>query len=184
MGLDSISTELQRMIHTCPRTLSQFSKYAHFPSRQISISITDFLRQYLWIPAVFNGPCFLAIKLCLLFFYRRIFLVHQKWLRIFWWINLVYAVLWFFGSTLYYILQCLPANYYWERLYQRFHVRPPYPIHGECNAAKTAQVALPLIFSLISDFALLSIPIVTLARMQMSLRRKIALTGLFLLGLL
>ena len=140
--------------------------------------------KYFWIPAVFNGPCFLTIKLCLLFFYRRLFLVNQKWLRLFWWVNLTYAVLWFVGSTLYYILQCLPVNYYWERFYQRFHVQPPNPVHGECNAATTAQVGLPLIFSLISDFALLLLPIVTLARLQMSLRRKASLLALFSLGLL
>ena len=110
--------------------------------------------------------------------------MNQKWLRLFWWINLVYAVLWFIGSILYYISQCLPVDYYWERLYPRFHVQPPYRLQGECRAATPAQVALPLIFSLISDFALLSIPIITLARMQMSLRRKIALIALFLLGLL
>lgn len=133
---------------------------------------------------MFNGPCFLAIKLCLLFFYRRIFLVNQRWLRIFWWTNLVYAVLWFIGSTLYYILQCLPVSYYWERLYQRFHVSPAYPVHGQCDAATTAQVALPLIFSLISDFALLFLPLFTLAKLHMSLKRKVALLALFSLGFL
>ena len=39
---------------------------------------------------------FLAIKLTLLFFYKRLFLVANPKLRIFWWANLVYNVLWFF----------------------------------------------------------------------------------------
>jgi hypothetical protein len=55
---------------------------------------------------VLTGPTFTFIKLTLLFFYRRICLVNQKWLRIAWWAILVYVILWFFGATGFYLFQC------------------------------------------------------------------------------
>ncbi|KAL9074713.1 MAG: hypothetical protein Q9161_002082 [Pseudevernia consocians] len=138
--------------------------------------------KYIWITSVLNGPCFLSIKLSLLFFYRRIFLVNQHWLRIFWWINLVYAVLWFFGSTLDFVFQCVPVSFYWERSYLRFPDAPP-SVHGECHASANWQVAMPIIFSVISDFALLGLPVASLMGLNMSKKQKTALIAIFSVGL-
>jgi hypothetical protein len=55
---------------------------------------------------VLTGPTYTFIKLTLLFFYRRIFLDNQKWLRIAWWAILVYVILWFFGAIGFYLFQC------------------------------------------------------------------------------
>ncbi|KAL2045827.1 hypothetical protein ABVK25_012032 [Lepraria finkii] len=138
----------------------------------------------LYINAVFTGPCFAGIKISLLWYYRRTFLVHQKWLYIAWWINLVYIVLWTIGSTLFYMVQCLPPDYYWKRLYHLLKIPPPSPIHGQCNSATPTLVALPLIFSLISDIGVLLLPVVTLARLHTRMRRKIGLMIIFSLGAL
>lgn len=138
----------------------------------------------LYINAVLTGPCFAAIKISLLWFYRRNLLVHQRWLGIAWWINLVYVVLWTIGSTLFYILQCLPPAYYWKRVYFLLKIPPPSPTHGQCNSATPVLVALPLIFSLISDIGVLLLPVVTLARLHTRMGRKIGLMTIFSLGAL
>ena len=138
----------------------------------------------MWIPSVFNAPCFLSIKLSLLFFYRRLFLVNQKWLKVFWWLNLVYAILWAIGSGFFYIFQCQPVDFYWLRLYETLGVEPSggIQITGECPG--TSKVAIPLIFNLFSDIALLLLPTVALSKLKSSIRKKIGLLALFSLGLL
>lgn len=138
----------------------------------------------LYLNAVLTGPCFLAIKISLLWFYRRTFLVHQRWLLIAWWINVVYIILWGIGSTFFYILQCIPPQYYWQRLYALFKIPPPSPVSGQCNSDTAVLVALPLIFSLISDFGILLLPVTTVSRLQMGIRRKVGLIALFSVGLL
>ena len=140
--------------------------------------------QALYLNAVLTGPSFLAIKISLLWFYRRTFLVHQRWLFIAWWINLIYIILWAIGSTLFYIFQCIAPQYYWQRLYVLFKIPPPSPISGQCNSATRVLVALPLIFSLVSDFGILLLPVTTVSQLQMRTGRKIGLIAVFSLGLL
>ena len=130
-----------------------------------------------------NGPCFLSVKLSLLFFYRRIFIINQYWLKVVWWVNLVYAILWAIGSTIDFSMQCVPSNYYWNRTYLEYPDPPP-GITGTCHAAGNWQVALPIIFSVISDFALLALPIGTLIGLHMSRKQKVALLVIFSIGLL
>ncbi|KAI9813675.1 MAG: hypothetical protein M1827_003746 [Pycnora praestabilis] len=142
------------------------------------------LFEALYINAVLTGPCFLSIKISLLWFYRRAFLVHQRWLAIAWWINLVYIILWAIGSTIFYILQCIPPDYYWRRTYLLFKITPPSLVHGQCNSDTAVLVALPLIFSLISDFGILVLPVVTLSRLKLRTSKKLGLLAIFSLGLL
>jgi hypothetical protein len=68
--------------------------------------------KHVWITMVFTAPTFTWIKLTLLFFYRRLFLVSQTWLKIAWWANLVYVLLWLFGATGFYLFQCWPVQWY------------------------------------------------------------------------
>lgn len=130
------------------------------------------------------SPTFLCIKLSLLFFYRRLFLVSQKWLRIAWWANLIYIVLWAFGATGFYIFQCWPVEWYWVQYYPRYHAKPPGAMRGQCNATTVEHVALPLIFGLISDVALLLLPITAIVKLQVSNAKKIGLGGIFSVGLM
>ena len=133
---------------------------------------------------VLASPTFLCIKLSLLFFYRRLFLVNQKWLRIAWWANLVYILFWAFGATGFYIFQCWPVQWYWMRYYPRYHVKAPDGMNGQCNATTVQNVALPLIFGLISDFALLLLPITAIVKLQISHPKKVGLAGIFSVGLM
>ncbi|RAH67795.1 uncharacterized protein BO66DRAFT_393525 [Aspergillus aculeatinus CBS 121060] len=128
-----------------------------------------------WLTATFNGPSMLATKIALLLYYRRLFIVQQIWLRIFWWTNMVYVVLWAIGSTISYALSCVPASYYWERF------DPQSTMHGTCHNTTTAD-ALPLIMDLVSDVAILVLPIATIATLQMPLARKIGLIIVFSVG--
>lgn len=70
----------------------------HYPR-----NLSDTFR-HVWITMVFTPSTFTWIKLTLLFFYRRLFLVSQRWLMIAWWANLVYVFLWLFGATGFYLV--------------------------------------------------------------------------------
>lgn len=136
--------------------------------------------QGVWLTAVFNGPALLATKISLLLYYRRLFLVHQTWLRIAWWFNLVFVVLWGIFCTLYYILQCTPPSYYWERLDPMTKIKD-----GKCPIPeKLEQVAIPLILSAVSDFTILLLPIFTVFTLQTALARKLGLAAVFSVGFL
>lgn len=147
--------------------------------------LTHSILQHVWICMVFVGPTFAFIKLSLLFFYRRLFLVQQKWLRIGWWANMIYVILWFFGATGFYLFQCWPVQWYWTRYYQRYHIGPaPIAKKGQCNATIVQHVAMPLIFSLVSDVALLLLPIVAISRLKATWKRKLGLAAIFSVGVL
>lgn len=139
--------------------------------------------QAAWASAILQSSCLLCIKLSLLFFYRRIFLVSQKWLKVCWWINVIYAVLWTIGSIFFFLFQCKPVGYYWNRLYLSMHVPPPFPVSGSCPN-QVQQISGPLITSLISDVMILLLPIATLLHLQISKRRKIGLLIIFSFGTL
>lgn len=141
--------------------------------------------QHVWITMVMQGPTFTCIKLSLLFLYRRLFLVHQKWLRIAWWTNLFYILLWAFGATGFYLFQCWPVGRYWNRYYQRYQTDPPYTGgSGQCNATTVQHVAMPLIFGLVSDVALLCLPITAIMKLQITTQKKVGLAAIFGVGTL
>ena len=134
---------------------------------------------------VMQGPTLTAIKLSLLFLYRRLFLVNQKWLRIAWWANLIYILLWTFGATGFYLFQCWPVSWYWNRYYERYQTFSPYTGElGQCNATTVQHVAIPLLFSLISDIALLCLPITAILKLRISTKRKVGLAAIFGIGTL
>ena len=161
-------------------TLDPLYKLLH-----VVTALTHSVLQHVWICMVFVGPTFTSIKLCLLFFYRRLFVVNQKWLRHRLVDHLVYVILWFVGATGFYMFQCWPVQWYWTRYYQRYHVGPsPILKKGQCNATTIQHVAMPLIFSLISNVALLLLPIAAISKLPVSLRRKLGLATIFSVGAL
>ncbi|PYH78622.1 hypothetical protein BO82DRAFT_394496 [Aspergillus uvarum CBS 121591] len=129
-----------------------------------------------WITAVFNGPSLFATKLALLLYYRRLFIINQRWIRIAWWANLIYVTLWVAGSTIFYILQCLPASYYWERVDPHSTIT-----HGSCPHS-TNVIGVPLILNILSDVTILLLPVITVTTLQMRLIRKIGLAAVFSVG--
>lgn len=133
---------------------------------------------------VLMSSFFVCIKMTLLLFYKRLFLITHPGLRIFWWANFVYIILWFVGSTGFYLLQCLPVGWYYLQYYARFHKSVPGGMSGQCDATTVQHVAMPLIFSLISDVALLALPIWAISKLRLDRKRKMGLMGVFGIGLI
>lgn len=131
---------------------------------------------------VLMSAFFASIKVTLLFFYKRLFLVPSSKLRVFWWANLVYVVLWFFGGTGFYLFQCQPVQWYFMQYYARFGKPVPGGITGQCDATTVAHVALPMVFSLISDIGLLVLPICAIWNLRLSRWKKVGLYAVFGIG--
>ncbi|KAI0900829.1 hypothetical protein F4806DRAFT_169799 [Annulohypoxylon nitens] len=139
--------------------------------------------RHIWITMVLMCSFFVCIKMTLLFFYRRVFLVSNRSLRIFWWINFVYIILWFFAGTAFYLFQCKPSEWYFLQYYARYHKPVPGGKEGQCNATSVLHVALPVIFSLISDAGLLALPIWAISKLRLDKTKKRGLMAVFGIGL-
>jgi hypothetical protein len=131
---------------------------------------------------VLMSSFFTCIKLTLLFFYKRLFLVTDTKLRVFWWVNLVYVVLWFFGGTGFYLFQCKPVQWYFMQYYFRFGKPVPGNLRGQCNATSVLNVSLPMVFSLLSDIGLLVLPLWAIWDLRLSRWKKIGLFCVFGIG--
>ncbi|KAJ8133462.1 hypothetical protein O1611_g170 [Lasiodiplodia mahajangana] len=117
--------------------------------------------------------------------FRRLFLVSNPKLRIFWWANFVFIILWFIGATGFYLFQCQPVQYYFMRYYVRF----PHPekndlshLKGQCDVTAVLNVSLPVIFSFISDIALMILPIWAVSTLKMNKTKKRGLLAVFGVG--
>lgn len=133
---------------------------------------------------VLMAACFTCIKLTLLFFYKRLFLVSNPRLRIFWWANLIYAVLWFFGATGFYLFQCWPVQWYYIRYFAKYpHLPVPGNMTGQCDATSVLHVSLPPIFSLVSDISLLLLPIWAISKLRLNKNKKRGLMVVFGIGI-
>ncbi|KAI1447520.1 hypothetical protein F5Y02DRAFT_29954 [Annulohypoxylon stygium] len=139
--------------------------------------------RHIWITMVLMCSFFLCIKMTLLFFYRRLFLVSNRSLRIFWWINFVYIILWFFAGTAFYLFQCKPVEWYFLQYYARYQKPVPGDKEGQCDATSVLHVALPVIFSLISDAGLLALPIWAISKLRLDKTKKRGLMAVFGIGL-
>ncbi|EMR72229.1 putative integral membrane protein [Eutypa lata UCREL1] len=141
---------------------------------------------HIWITMVLMSGFFVCIKMTLLFFYKRLFLVaNNSRLRIFWWANFIYVVVWFFGSTSFYLFQCKPVQWYFIQYFERFPNKPvPGGMTGQCDATTVHHVALPLVFSLISDFSLLLLPIWAISKLRLNKSKKRGLMAVFGIGLI
>ncbi|KAL2164995.1 hypothetical protein VTH06DRAFT_291 [Thermothelomyces fergusii] len=139
---------------------------------------------HIWITMVLMSSFFACIKVTLLCFYKRLFLMASSRLRVFWWANLVYVVLWFVGATGFYLFQCRPVQWYFLQHYERFGKPVPGGATGQCDAQKVTNVAMPVIFSLVSDLGLLVLPIAAIWNLRLSRWKKIGLFAVFGIGLL
>lgn len=153
--------------------------------RVVSLTLIAARLQHVWISMVLMSGFFVCIKTTLLLFYRRVFLITQvKWLLIFWWGNIAYNAFWFIGSTSFYLFQCQPVSWYFIQYYERFKKPVPEEQIGNCNATSVTNVALPTVFSLISDLALLLIPILSISKLRLTTHKKLGLMGIFGVGIL
>ncbi|KAI0443255.1 hypothetical protein F4803DRAFT_561767 [Xylaria telfairii] len=154
-------------------------------SHVFRLSIFEFVLPSMWITMVLMSSFFLCIKMTLLFFYKRLFLISNPRLRVYWWANFVFIILWFFGSTGFYLFQCQPIWWYFMRYYARFphhDKNNPTGLKGQCDATAVLNVSLPVIFSLISDIALLILPIWAVSTLKVNKTKKRGLLAVFGVG--
>lgn len=139
-----------------------------FPQQDLSYEqVEDFLKLFFCVQIFYAwvGP---AIKISFLLLYRRIFVV--KW---FMRITLVVAtlvIIWCISVTLTVIFECRPVGSYWQPLLQQHCIDSQkfYWANGISN--------------LLLDVMILCLPIPMIWKLQMSMRSKISLTGVFALG--
>ncbi|KAK3313996.1 pth11-like integral membrane protein [Apodospora peruviana] len=113
-----------------------------------------------------------ATKVSILFFYRRIFVTTDLSFRI-------SIYLGFFLSLSYPIIVwitmancCKPLSFYWNQFSGA---------QGECIDSKSFFLALGIV-NMLNDIFILMIPIPQIFKLQMSNKKKVAVTGILLLG--
>lgn len=114
------------------------------------------------------GAAITAIKLSILFFYRRIFSTPQfrKWL---YGVG-AFVVAWLFANNLSAALQCIPPQKFWRK-----------DVQGHCFNFLTFVQALQ-ISNIILDAVILAQPVSAVLRLQMSRSKKLSVLAVFLMG--
>ncbi|SLM39433.1 hypothetical protein LPUS_09967 [Lasallia pustulata] len=128
------------------------------------------------ISSILYGINVCLIKTSILLQYQRIFVIHKTrkspmFVAIqscIWTIFLFYLI-----ETFFEIFQCSPREKIWNKLLTG----------GHCNNS-SAGFKVTGVFNSISDFALLSIPMPALWKLQMPLKRKLLTMGVFAVGVL
>ncbi|KAI9816683.1 MAG: hypothetical protein M1826_001757 [Phylliscum demangeonii] len=110
----------------------------------------------------------LLIRLSILLLYKRVFVV--RWFQIVVAAFIVEVVGLAIASILVYIFRCTPVKYGWDRLG-----------HGHC-VNFDLLFRLPAIFNFITDALILLLPMPVVWNLHTSVRRKVALTAIFVLG--
>ena len=110
-----------------------------------------------------------SIKLAILAFYHRIFSTSHftKWLIVVG----VFQIMWFVADFITVFLTCRPIAYNWNKRIQG----------GQCINSITFSYAISAI-NVFTDFIVLLMPIPWLLKLQLDTRKKLAVTGIFLLG--
>ncbi|MCJ1272213.1 hypothetical protein MMC22_012121 [Lobaria immixta] len=122
---------------------------------------------------ILNSPAICFVKVAILLQYKRIFVplkdgaTYYSILAIIWLNGLYYAVNLFVG-----VFTCIPRRKIFES-----------EIPGRCHHSVTWFVASGLI-NVVSDFAILILPIFCISMLQMPLKRKIGTSVVFAIGLL
>jgi hypothetical protein len=129
----------------------------------------QYLQSEYAIPPLY-GLTVTPIKLSILFLYHRIFAVTS--LRKV--INVVIAIclVWFVAAEIGDLLYCVPVQKFWDPT-----------IEGSCFNFPAYFLAMELI-DLLLDVAIICLPIKTVLRLHLSLRKRLAVLGIFLLGAL
>ena len=107
-------------------------------------------------------------KISLLCLYRRIFAVHS-FKRMSLLVGLL-VVLWWLAATLANIFSCMPVELMWDL-----------SLKGRCFNFNIFWFSIGIIETVI-DIIILILPIKMITGLQMSRRKKIVLSGIFLLG--
>lgn len=87
------------------------------------------------------------------------------------------------STTLLFILQCIPAPVFWNRVYLMFPGAPANgPTEGYCMD-QVAHVVVPVVLDLVTEIAIMLLPSRLLWNLRLPLKKKIGLTVTFSLGI-
>ncbi|KAG8528784.1 uncharacterized protein KY384_006472 [Bacidia gigantensis] len=114
-----------------------------------------------------------CVKLAILLFYYRLFNVNNRFVIAIFVVGTV-TLCWYFTSTFIIIFQCRPVNYMWTR------VSKPLP-GGWCIPQEELWTGSS-VTSLITDVAVLCLPVPIIWKFSATAYQKVALSGVFLLG--
>ena len=125
------------------------------------------------------------VKLSILSFYHRIFTARKRIFKISLIVVGTFVVLVGIGSTIEFILQCLPVSYFWVgQAYLAAEMEPPSPSHhhGWCMP-QALHLAVPLFAGLVSDITILILPAIGLWNLQLARDKKLGVYFALSLGI-
>ncbi|KAI9655564.1 MAG: hypothetical protein M1821_005357 [Bathelium mastoideum] len=135
---------------------------------------------YVWAKGLFMQFFFYftaiaAVKASLLYLYWRLFKYSQ--IRPLVWILAVIVACWYIAATLVGIFLCKPVSGFWERY------SPTNPTHPDCSINSNEYFDGNAIPNIITDAAILILPLPFIWNLQLRRSQKVALTGIFALGI-
>lgn len=117
---------------------------------------------------IYNFAMF-AIKASILYLYKRVFFVSRNFVIVLWIVGIFvacYSITQVFAA----IFQCMPIDSNWNPLVKR------YCINTDIGATIVAAL------NVLTDFAILVLPMPLLYKLQKPMKQKIQIMGMFLLG--
>ena len=121
-------------------------------------------------------------KLSILLFFKRAFTTLRRPFQIALVVVTTYSILVGVGSTIEFVVQCLPVPFFWERAYAITGTTPPHPLSGWCMP-QDLHAAVPLFASLFSDLLMLALPAIGLWGLQIQKAKKAGVFLAFSVGL-
>lgn len=114
-------------------------------------------------------------KFSILLFYRRVFMNQSTSLhfRIAWYVILVWTFLWGISTFFAAAFQCDPPSYYWSKYTRK--------TTGSCLNL-TVLLVVTASTNIVTDVALLILPMPVVWNLKVELSQKFAVCGIFLLG--
>ena len=120
------------------------------------------------------------IKISILCFYRRITSGSISKTFILWvWASIVFVVLYCIGFTLAIVFTCSPIQGYWRFFDIAWRMKNELKCQNE-----GAIIVAVVVVSTVQDFIICALPVFLVWSLQISKRQKMALIGIFGLGLL
>jgi hypothetical protein len=137
-----------------------------FNLKQIDCVLTSW--QVMTVMGFLYTFAIISVKVSVLLLYRRIFTLHEKWFQICWWANLILLVPCYITTAL--TLTGLQVSMSNSKKW------------GPNNLSRYGSLVLGIV-NAVSDMAVLMLPVAMVWRLIMSKRERVAIVGIFALGL-
>jgi hypothetical protein len=147
-------------------------------------NLTDLHRynQMGYVITILQSVALMTTKLSILIFYRRVFTTRHKAFKVALYLVATFSLILGIASSTEFIVRCVPPQLFWERVYLILGGTPPNPLDGWCMP-QTLHLVIPLIADLVSEIAILILPVIGLWQVQLPMRKKMGLFFAFSLGI-